>query len=553
MKSMKIVMVVLQLSFMLLAGCAKMSVDPYDERNWLTKIYSNPPGAEILVNGVSVGTAPLDYSYPLAEMLSRKEVVAKFPAGIEQSLTTGYCIYEIFFDFIHNKATIKDYPEIVSFFTETREVVFEPGPSLPPEIVKNALSDDEIQAMLSTGTATQPKPPDISVGPLLEIFNGDTGSGKLKVIADVDGRSRVILFSKKLQQVLEIVNGPEGVVGRRVIRAGDAPDSIDAAFDAQGRLHVMLDDEHLILEGNEWQTSDQTPWHDSGLKVWGVEFVPGAPDLTWAFQVNGAEFDAPIRMDIYGFGGYGAGIIWPWFTHDSRTVLVSETAGGYGPWFVLDPQRKEGTYATGLASDRDGNVYVVYERSRGGFGAESSYYYVRIDSKTLRDSEVSIPGVVEIQVGTRRIRADGEGTARLVKRGFRKEIGEQVAADPESGTALVGMLFVVHGKTWSSVKGWPLSDSILCIDVVPGGQDSFHVMAIDEPLNSWWGKNFPVQYLLLSAGEWSAPVELGIADLGSFGGNVRDKVGIANVGSDKAFLVWPTEQGIVGRWVQRNK
>lgn len=550
MKSLKIAIAFLQLSSMLLVGCSGMSYDPYDPNKFLAKIYSNPPGAEIYVDGVDVGTAPLEYGYPIVGT-SKKKVVAKFPNGIEQSLTTGdFCIFEIYFDFINKKATIKEYSELFSPFAETREVTFEPGTALPPEMIQNALSGlDELRTML----VPQLKAPDISVGPLIEILPGETGNEKVRVIADAKGQALVLISSKKLQQVLQIIVGQEGVVERRIIRSGVSPASIDEAFDSQGRLHVLFNNQHMVLEKDEWQASDRTPWHELGLEVWGARFVPGAPDLTWAFQANGSAFDAPVRIDFYGFGGFGAGIIWPWFTHDSRTVLVSEVSGGYGPWVVLDPQRKEGSYATGLASDRDANVYVVYERSSGGFVAQEAYYYVRIDAKTLRDCEVSIPGVAEIQIGTMRIRAVGEGTARLVKQGYRKEVGKQVAADPQSGTALVGMRYVDSGKTWSAVKGWPLSESIPRIDVVPGGQDTFHVMAIDEPLDPWWGNHFPVQYLLFSAGAWSTPVELGIADIVSSWGNVRDAVGMSADGNDGAFLVWPTEKGIVGRWVHRTK
>ena len=88
---------------------------------------------------------------------------------------------------------------------------------------------------------------------------------------------------------------------------------------------------------------------------------------------------------------------------------------------------------------------------------------------------------------------------------------------------------------------------------MPGGQDSFHALVLGAPRDFWWGKGFPIQYLMFSEGAWSTPVELGIADVKSFWGTVGDAVGIANIGNKKAFLVWPMEQGIVGRWIQRIK
>lgn len=551
MKSINIVFVLLQFSSMFLVGCSGMSYAPDDTTQWQAKYYSNPPGAEIYVDGVSVGTAPLAYNYPSIG-ISAKEIVARFPSGNEQSIRAGYYTFEIFFDFINAKATIKEYPSAFSIFAETREISFEKRVPLTSEMMQNTLPGlEEMRATMPAGIqvlpATEPKPPGISVGPLIEILKVETGNDKVKVIPDADGQARVLISSGKLRQVLEITVDPDGVVKRRVVRSGKSPESIDGAFDSQGRLHLMLDDEHLVLEGEVWQTSDQTPWQESGLKVRNARFVPGAPDLTWVFQVNGAEFNAPARIEIYGFGGYGAGIVWPWFTHGSRTVLVSELRGGYGPWFVLDPQRKESTFATSLGSDRLANISVLYERSRGGLAAESSYYYVCIDSGALRDDEISIPGMAEIQVGTRRIRAAAEGTARLVEQG-RRIVDTHVAVDPESGTALVGNHFLVRRKTWSA-----LSSSTFPAAVVPGGQDSFHALVLGAPRDSWWGKGFPIQYLMFSEGAWSTPVELGIADVKSFWGTVGDAVGIANIANEKAFLVWPMEQGIVGRWIQRIK
>jgi hypothetical protein len=552
---MKIVIVVLQLSSMLLVGCSGMSYDRYGENKWLAKIYSNPPGAEIFVDGVSVGTAPLEYSYPSIGM-SQKEVVAKFPSGNEQSLTTGYYVFEVLFDFIHNKARVKEYPEAFSFYAKTREVSFDNSVPLSPEMRRHALPAEKLRALLPAGEErepkSQPRPPDIEVGALIDILKVETGSEKVKVIADSEGQAHVLVSSEKLQKVLEIIVGPDGVVNRRVIRSGPIPNSIDGAFDAQGRLHVLLDTEHLILKDQEWQASSQTPWHESGLKVGDMRFVPNAPDLIWVFQVNGADIDTPLRTDFYFIGGYGGGIILPWFTHGSRAVLVSENSGGYGPWFVLDPQRKESTYATNFTSDRQANVYIIYERQGGTSDANVSYYYSFIDSRILRDNEVSIPGVTEIQSGSRRIRAFEKGNSGLVQQGPGGEIDKQVAADPESGTALVGMRYLVRGKTWSAPIDSPFSSKVFRVGLVPGGQDSFHALVVGKPLHPWRGKNFPVQYLMFSAGAWSAPIELGHADTFR-GGNVMDAAGIAAVGMNSAFLIWPTEQGIVGTWIQRSK
>ena len=526
-----------------------MSYAPDDSTKWQAKYYSNPPGAEIYVDGVYVGTAPLAYSYSSVGM-SAKEVAAKFPTISEQSVTSGYYTFEIFFDFINSKAIIKEYPSALSLFAETREISFEKSTHLTPEMIQNALNGlEEMRATLPADINILPErkllPPNIIIGPVIELLGVKTGSERVKVIHDLKGQALVFISSRKLRQVLEVIVNQDGVIKSRVIRSGDTPESLDLAYDAQGKLHLMLNLEHFILDDDVWRTSDQTPWQESGTKVWNVHFVPGAPDLTWAFQVNGDELNAPTRIEIYGFGGFGAGIIWPWFTHGSRIVIVSQAPGEYSPWVVLEPQGKEDTYATSIASDLDANIYVLYEKSRGGIGAESKYYYIRIDSKVFKSSKASLPGIMEIQVGSRKIRAVGENKARPIKQCL--EIGKQIAVDPQSGTALIGNSFLVRENTWNSIS----SCSAVPAQVVPSGLNSFHALALGKPRDSWWGKGHPVQYLLFSEGAWSTPVELGLADVESFWGNVATAIGITTIGHDKVFLVWPMEHGIVGRWIQR--
>ena len=123
----------------LLYGCSGMSFDPNDSSKWLAKYYSNPTGAEIYVAGEYVGTAPISFSYP-GIGVSSKKVVAKFPSGGEQEVTSGFYTFEILFDFINNKAKIKEYPTALSLTARTREVTFEKSES--KSIIEAVINND---------------------------------------------------------------------------------------------------------------------------------------------------------------------------------------------------------------------------------------------------------------------------------------------------------------------------------------------------------------------------------------------------------------------------
>ena len=101
-----------------------MSYAPNDATKWQAKYHSNPDGAEIYVDGQYVGIAPIAYNYP-SFGVSSKKVIAKFPSGNEQIVTSGHYTFEILFDFINNKAKITEYPTALSLFARTREVAFE--------------------------------------------------------------------------------------------------------------------------------------------------------------------------------------------------------------------------------------------------------------------------------------------------------------------------------------------------------------------------------------------------------------------------------------------
>ena len=96
----------------------------------------------------------------------------------------------------------------------------------------------------------------------------------------------------------------------------------------------------------------------------------------------------------------------------------------------------------------------------------------------------------------------------------------------------------------------PLSNIMKC-SIASSGNDRFHAVVVGEPLNPWSDGDRPIYYLNFSGNVWSAPVALGIPNTSHwFFSHVVDAVEIASNGSRRAAVVWPTKEGIVGRWIE---
>lgn len=371
------------------------------------------------------------------------------------------------------------------------------------------------------------KSPDLQLGELIQILPVKTVRDRVRVISAKDGSLHVFIAATELGNLLEVYIPSDGApYVSRVVLPDAAPENMDAAFDAQEKLHAIADTEHLVLDNEGWQKSSRTPWQGIKVNVEAAHFVQGAKDLTWMLQVNGKDLQVPLRMEMYGAAGYGGGIIWPWFTHGVRTVFVAQTPDGYGPWFVIEPQQREDTTVYSIAADRKGNLHLVYKKSHSGFPQQSSHSYMQIDADVLL-GKASLESYSEVQ-------STSSFKLYAVK-------GQDV------------------GKETTAEKYWQGDSTPFAF---PGGQydyrlrysayceDTWHVLTAGEPKDSWWGKGNPIRYQRYSNNEWSAPVEVGVADVSSFWGYFVDALDITCIDNDRAFLVWPTEQGFVGRWVK---
>jgi hypothetical protein len=394
--------------------------------------------------------------------------------------------------------------------------------------------------------------PAVRVGPIIDLLSGRTSREKVKVVADGGDQVRVLIASTELQQVLELVVRREGVVQRRVVAPHASPWSIDAAFDNAGKFHALVDTDHLVLEDGVWRKSERTPWHEAGVTPKGLaHFVPGAPRLIWAFQVAGSVVGASRRLEIWGIGGGAGALLWPWFTSGQRAVIVAEAPTGFGPWVVLEPQAKSDTRIEALAADHSGAAYVRYIAQTGGMGGTSEGRYAHISAALLG-------GTKGPDSGTAGTRGTEGGTGQLlgISGGVddEKDCPSALAADPESGIALVGLRVLLSGRDLiAGPLDLPLDVRVRNPDVrtAAAGGDAFHALVTAAEVGQKDSRF--AWYMLFSEGKWSAPIQLGATGVASFWGTGWDAYGITSLPSGTAFLVWPTEGGLIGRWVERIK
>jgi hypothetical protein len=366
--------------------------------------------------------------------------------------------------------------------------------------------------------------PRLRLGDPVELLHAPTVRDKVHAVAGRDGVMHVAIASTNLQQVIEVSATRDGALGRRIVREQASPARLDAAFDASGQLHLLLDAEHMVLQGEAWQRSERTPWEAAGVKAQAPRFAQGAPDLTWAFQVQGLDVGAPQRVDLMGFGGSAGGLVWPWFTRGTRAVVVAQVDGGYGPWIVIDPDGKEDTKTLRFVADGDGTAYLLYERSRGGLAAEPSLNYVRLANDVLK-------------------RAPAPGSAAT------SPAQRMPPIEPVHGRAVPGKV-VLRAQPPAAVHVIPAPEHRYTEVATCECSGIVHALTFGEARDQWFGKGRPVRYAVFDGERWSAPIEVGTADVSSFWGWVWDAAAIACTSRGDVFVVWPTEQAIMGRWLE---
>lgn len=398
---------------------------------------------------------------------------------------------------------------------------------------------------LLTGCASDPPigtagpPPDIRLGPVVELLRLETSSDHVDALLDGKGNVHVIIAAKTSKEIHHVVVSPDGIVQREPVRSPSSTSAVSAAFDSEGRIHLLLDGKHLVREGSLWTATDPTPWEEVGIEVLDARFVQGKTGLIWAFTVDGKEVGTKGHWDWYAFGGGMGGIIFPWHSVSMKLVMVPESAMAEPLWYVLDPEENFDASNAMPAVDDDGNLHVVYDASRAGMAATVESRYARTD--LLPPLPSGEERIADPTTGSKKLYPVGGSPIPWFGPERRALFQATAAVDPASGSLLIvrahDASFALEHGNWSYPVQLPLSQ-FWEPKLAPAGGNAFHLMTIAD---------HRVLYLLYAHGEWSAPVELGQADTAS--GYIWSALDIASDGRNRAFVVWPTTTGIVGRWV----
>ncbi len=419
-----------------------------------------------------------------------------------------------------------------------------------------------------TGHVTTQTPPYVHASPVHLLLKQPTRADNVKAIVDTTGLAHIVIGTSEGNDVYYVLLGPDGVIGRELITSHVADPSVDAAFDRAGRLHVLIGSDHLIKEERSWMPSERTPWREAGLTPKSTSFVPGAHELTWAFLIKGDEIGTAGRWDVIGGSAFGFGGISPRYTQAVKLLIVPETAPTYKTWMVLEPESNHDTTFWAFGVDSQGAIHLAYEQTHVPFlgrVGEVRYKKILIDHAPLVSPATSSDSTSLLR-DRRQLQAisGGRGLGPTMwnsgptggdpaSLGIHTVPPVSLAVDPNSGAALIVVKgspssYVVRDEDWSPSIPPPLS-RFRESRVASSGKDRFHAVVV---VDDWdVGGGYPLYYLDFNGKTWSPPLRLGVANTWGWAeSTVSNAVQIASNGSPRAVLVWPTKEGIVGRWIE---
>ena len=389
--------------------------------------------------------------------------------------------------------------------------------------------------------------PEVDLGPPLEIPNVAADLDGIRLVAIPAGDVHALIALSGQKQLLDVVLRRDGHSDRTVVAHYERLTEFDAAVDQSGTVHALINEQHWLLQGGAWVRSEKTPWAAAGIAgVQHVRLVPGAPRLIWCFEVQGKAVGAPLRLDWVEFGsggggGRGMGGVIPWLTRGFRTVFVSETADGYGPWVVVEPHDLGDTSVGPAAADSQGNISTVYLRSRPGVVSEFQHEirFARIPGNLLHADSGPPGATVPASPPALTVIAFDGGTPWV--HGFvdpnpAATYFYPVAVDPQSGTTLVGQSLARGGRL-ADVPRYP-GDALVGWSTAPGGDDSFHAIGGLEKDR--------VQYMRFAHGAWSAPIT--IDDQAP--SILHRTAAVVGTGQGTAVAVWRRNASLMARWIQ---
>jgi len=375
-----------------------------------------------------------------------------------------------------------------------------------------------------------------------------------RAVIDSDGHVHVLAISRS-RDLYYLAIGPEGVTNPVIIRAEVTPHywspvNFGAAFDHVGHLHVLVNQNHLLLEDGLWRDAQPAPPCGQLLTV--------GQDLVCAFLTKGDEIGSPGRWDWFAFYG----LVLPWHFRSTKLVIARLTPDGSSGWTVIDPDGNRDVKAFSLATDNQGTVHIFYIHGRFFLLAEDVQpAYAHLDSRA---------GHLSLETGTNPSQQDRDQIVMATNTGKaitgmsdlcpNRHLSTALAVDPESGTSMIvacviELSFPDFGKlVWKSVtiragtedpptslqlheQDFPIVRRFSDPHLAPAGRNQFHaVMTWDVDT---------LYYLCFADGTWSTPTVLG-----SIGGG-DEAIQLVSDHRGRALAIWPSTNGsLVARWIE---
>lgn len=413
-------------------------------------------------------------------------------------------------------------------------------------------------ALCLAGCSSGPPPPvqratpAVQPGPLLNLLPDGAGLDRVHLFAGSDDQVHLLIAATHPGQVLHVVVKPTGALPPRVVRSGGIPSAaIDGWLDANGMLHILLDDEYLVQEGEATRAATSAPWQTAGVRAERPAFVPGCDQLTWTFTTFGRDIGTTSGRWVWrgGGGGYpgGAALLFPWHEQTRKAVLVPDRPGA--AWNVFDFASRLDSVIVHTAADRDGDIHVVYSTGYnvdlagrtsllGGILTRApervTHHYGRLKAADLA-GDPSGPGASDQRVDSRGIRAV-DGILALDR-------PTPIAVDA-AGTVLLGDRFLLRNERRLPIHDEsPFGGAGLLHAVATAGTDRFHAVGSGNIDGRFAGRE-GVRYAMLGDGTWSASLWLSDPDRPPRGG-----IRMVATRAGNAFVIWRSRDGLVGRWI----
>ena len=320
-------------------------------------------------------------------------------------------------------------------------------------------------------TPEKARPPGVSFGHEIEVFNKPFSQYVWSI--DKTGNAHFIIEPSDSNKLHYVIIGKTGVLEKSSTdKTEKTPsykkpkrDYMDCAFDSEGNLHLISNGEHFIYKEESWRQLPDLP-----CRVFGK----GYKDLICADVVEGQEVGSPGRLDWYVIAGYGGGLIWPWYSHPDKLVIVKKSHETSFKPLVVDAETKQDVLGYSLAADEKGNIYVSYLRGRGY--PRKSYIYIK---KDLSEIPANDSGKDSAKKGIVEVFGESLHAGQSVVPDWVSG-AERIAVDPETGMAMLSAqspkkLYLIRESQFKRPIDLELSDDAV-ISPAAAGKDQFHVL-----------------------------------------------------------------------------